>query len=216
MFTGLIEHISQIESTTPIECGKRITLDLGHLKDETKLGDSVAINGVCLTICEYQDHLACFDIMQETLNVSSFANCQQGQLVNLELAMKADGRLGGHFVQGHIDGLGEITKIHQTPDEILFWVKCPESLMKLMINKGSVAIDGISLTIVKAEKENFYVSLIPTTWEKTNIKERKIGDLVNIEADLISKWINKRLDDILENSTESSLTMEKLREQGFA
>jgi riboflavin synthase len=154
--------------------------------------------------------------MAETLRMSTLGDAKATDAVNLERAMAANGRFGGHMVQGHVDGVGTVDQIEKEGGNCILWIAAVEAIMKQMIQKGSVAIDGISLTIVKVEKKRFSVSLIPTTLQETNLHLRKRGDTVNLEIDLVSKWINKRLDQILaEEKKGGSVTWEKLRDAGF-
>ena len=215
MFTGLIESVGPIKAIDTIAVGRQFSIALGALADDTALGDSICVNGVCLTISRLNKDLAHFDIMQETLRVSTFGDLNVGQRVNLERALKADGRFGGHFVQGHVDGTGSVVEIQRSRDQHTLWIGTKPELMRLMIAKGSVTLDGVSLTIVAVEKTRFSVSLIPVTLTQTNLADRKIGDKMNLEADIISKWINQRLDQVLAKGDSGSLTLNKLQEQGF-
>lgn len=215
MFTGLIEAVGSIKSVETTAVGRKLVLPLGRLAQDTSLGDSICVNGVCLTVSALKRDTAEFDVMQETLRASGLESLAVGDRVNLERAMKADGRFGGHMVQGHVDGIGKVIEIKRDPGAWMLWVQTEPELMRLMISKGSVAIDGVSLTIVKADKQRFCVSLIPVTLEETNLSDRRVGDQVNLEADIISKWINRRLDGILTGESHDPLTLEKLIQQGF-
>ena len=216
MFTGLVESVQPVRSNRSITNGRQLCIPLGHLADDAKLGDSICVNGVCLTISKLDGETAWFDVMAETVRVSTLDDIKPGDRVNLERALMAGGRLGGHIVQGHVDGIGKIDKIDQQTGKITIRITTPPQVLRFMIDKGSVAIDGISLTIVSVEKQHFNVSIIPITWQETNLIHRKPGDQVNLEADIISKWIRTRLDQILpDTSTSGNLTLKKLQEEGF-
>ncbi len=213
MFTGLIEEICTVKSAHTTGDGMQLTIDLGKLADETKIGDSIAINGVCLTVARLQGGLAGFDVSGETLAKSTLSELKPSSEVNAERAIKAIDRLGGHFVQGHIDGtatIKAIDKLGQFAD--IKFVANPE-LLNQMIVKGSVAVDGISLTIVNMEENSFSTTIIPKTLEKTTLGKAKIGDVLNIETDIIVKIIKKQLEKILPQ--QEKLTVEKLKEIGF-
>jgi riboflavin synthase len=216
MFTGLIESVSPIKAIEATKVGKRLSIPLGFLAEDTSLGDSICVSGVCLTVSRLENDLATFDVITETLRVTTLGNLQNGERVNLERAMKADGRFGGHFVQGHVDGIATVDDIQQRADNYTLWITAESQQMQLMMVKGSVTIDGVSLTIVHVEEKRFSVSLIPTTLQETTLADRKKGDQINLEADIIGKWINQRLDAVLNNQKEKNLTLEKLQKQGFA
>ena len=216
MFTGLVEAVEPIKTNVAIVTGRRLVVPLGRLADGAGLGDSICVNGVCLTISQLRGSEAVFDIMAETVKVSTLAQLHSGEAVNLERAMAADGRFGGHIVQGHVDGVGTVEKIDQSGAQWVMWITANPALLRMMIGKGSVAIDGVSLTIVEARPDKFSVSLIPTTLEQTNLKQRKVSDRVNLEVDIISKCITKRLDEMLSGGGKKGITLEKLRERGFS
>jgi len=213
MFTGLIKAICTIKSVRQTAEGLLLTVDLGRLADETKIGDSVAINGVCLTVAKLTGSLATFDVSTETLTKSTLARLKPSSPVNAELALKATGRFGGHIVQGHADGVATIKAIdkHGQFADIKFAAN-PE-LLDQMVVKGSIAVDGISLTIANMDEGSFSASIIPETLKKTTLGKAKIGDTVNIETDIITKTIKKQLDKILPQ--KQSLTIEKLKQSGF-
>jgi len=213
MFTGLIETTCKVKSVQAGGGGIHLTIDLGKLADETKIGDSIAINGVCLTVAKLQGGLAGFDISSETLSKSTIGQLKSVSPVNVELAMKASDRFGGHIVQGHVDGVATIKAIdkHGEFADIKFAAK-PE-LLDEMVAKGAVAVDGVSLTIANMDQTTFTVALIPETLKKTTLGLAKIGDKVNVETDIINKIIKKQLEKILPK--EPQLTVEKLKELGF-
>jgi riboflavin synthase len=213
MFTGLIEAICTIRSVRQTGGGLLLTVDLGKISDESKIGDSIAINGVCLTVAKLDGKIATFDVSGETLTKSTLGRLKPSSPVNAELALKATDRFGGHFVAGHIDGTAAIKTIEKQGrfDNIKF-AASPE-LLDQMVAKGSVAVDGISLTITNIDQNSFSVALIPQTLEKTTLGKAKIGDTVNIETDIIVKTAKKQLEKILPKN--QTLTVEKLKQLGF-
>lgn len=215
MFTGIVEAVQPVTQIAQAPGGRRIAIDLGQLAEDAHLGDSICVDGVCLTISALTGTVATFDVMAETVRVSTLAQLRARTRVNLERALAANGRFGGHIVQGHVDGVGYVDQIEQDPSKHVLWIRCQPDLMAVMIPKGSVAISGVSLTIVGVEEERFSVWLIPTTLRETNLGELEPGRPVNLEADIISKWICRKLD-ALAGGKPSSLTLDKLREHGFA
>ena len=194
MFTGLVEAVSPVIANAVRSGGRRLSVDLGMLAEDSRVGDSICVNGVCLTISELGGDRAYFDAVAETVRISTLGELKVGDRVNLERAMRADGRFGGHMVQGHVDGVGRVARIDRGEAEHVMTIEAEGKLMDLMIEKGSVTVDGVSLTIVSVKGKEFGVSLIPTTLAGTNLNDRKVADKVNLEADLVSKWIRKRLD----------------------
>lgn len=191
MFSGIIQEICSVFPKSTY----RIAIPMRGKKD--KLGDSIAINGVCLTVAGVKKNgkiiNLLFDLSQETLNKTTLKNFRKGQLVNVERALRVTDALGGHIVQGHVDAVGRITKIQMKGEDRIFWFRAPKPLMKYIVPKGSIAIDGISLTVVKVKKNEFSVALIPFTLEKTNLGKSRVGDQVNLEADVLAKYISKYL-----------------------
>lgn len=198
--------------------GLSLSIDLGRLAQGVKAGDSICISGACLTLSRMAQTEASFDVIAETVRASTLALLKVADQVNLERAMPADGRFGGHIVQGHVDGVGTVERIDKAGGEHTIWITGEQELMGLMVDKGSVAIDGVSLTIVKSEPKRFSVSLIPTTLRETTISQCRTGDKVNIEADLLSKWIKKQLEAMLSagRGGKSPITVEQLRQQGYS
>ena len=222
MFTGLIEAICTVKSVRVTGGTMLLTIDLGKLApagnkrrqaDETKTGDSIAINGVCLTVAGLDSGNASFDVSGETLAKSTLGKLKPASQVNVERAMKASGRFGGHFVAGHIDGTATIKAIDRQGQFADVKFAADSELLEQMVIKGSVAVDGISLTIANMDDSSFAVALIPETLKKTTLGKAKIGDTVNIETDIIIKTIKKQLEKILPQ--EQPLTVEKLKELGF-
>jgi len=214
MFTGLIETICKVTSVRPAAGGMLLTVDLGSLSADYKVGDSIAISGVCLTIARLDGTLAAFEISPETLDKSTLGKLSPSSQVNVELAMKPTDRLGGHFVQGHVDGAARIAAIERTGEFADIKFAADPELLSQMVVKGSVAVDGISLTIAAMDSTGFRVAIIPQTLKKTTLGVAKIGDLVNIETDIIVKTIKKQLESVLGGPKET-LTTEKLRQLGF-
>jgi riboflavin synthase len=214
MFTGLIEAICVVKPVGPNAGGVSLTVDLDNLAEQCKIGDSIAINGACLTIAYLGPQLiAGFEISAETLAKTTLGKLRSGSLVNVERAMKPTDRFGGHFVQGHIDGTATIKAIKRQGGFADIEFAAQPELLSQMVVKGSVAVDGISLTIVSLSQSSFSVALIPQTLKKTTLGTAKVGDAVNIETDIIVKTIKSYLDQILPQ--KQTLTVEKLKELGF-
>jgi riboflavin synthase len=213
MFTGIIETIGKIVSASPKPGGMTLTVQLGPAAEGVKPGDSIAVNGVCLTVVELAGTAARFDVSAETLNRTTLKNNRAGQSVNLERAMSANARFGGHVVQGHIDGVGKIISIRRQGDFAVFTIEPPAQVLDEIVVKGSVALDGISLTVAAVVGKTFTVALIPETLSRTTWKQSKIGDSVNIETDILLKAVQKQREKSRPDKT--TLTEEKLREMGF-
>ena len=213
MFTGLIEAVCRVKSVNRKGASMELTVDLGKSAGQVKIGDSVAINGACLTVTRVNGQLANFDVSGETLAKSTLGELVGGSEVNVELAMKAGERFGGHFVQGHIDGIGAIRAIEKQGEFANVKFAAPAELLGQMIVKGSVAVDGISLTVAEMDAEGFSAAVIPKTLEATMLGKVKAGDKVNIETDIVVKTIKKQMENIV--GTNQGLTVEKLKELGF-
>lgn len=212
MFTGIIEEIGTVQR---IESGK-IHILAKTVLEGTKIGDSIAVNGVCLTVINITASSFTADVMPETINRSSLGKLKNGSSVNLERAMAADGRFGGHIVSGHIDGKGTIQKITKDGNAIRYRIAADKSVMRGIVEKGSVAIDGISLTVAIAQKDWFEVSMIPHTSKETILKEKHVGDIVNLENDIIGKYVERLLSfEQEEEKSNSTLTREFLLRAGF-
>ncbi|MDE5946900.1 MAG: riboflavin synthase [Oscillospiraceae bacterium] len=217
MFTGIVEEIGKV---TRIVKGSQSYLEIQAEKifSDIHIGDSIAVNGVCLTVTEFSGKTFRADVMNETFSRSSLGSLKTGSSVNLERAMPAYGRFGGHIVSGHIDGTGEIISIKKDDNAIWYKIHTSENIMKYIIEKGSVAIDGISLTVAKIENHNFSVSIIPHTEQETILSEKKVKDIVNLENDIIGKYVEKFINfsGSLENKSEKSgITMDFLAKHGF-
>lgn len=195
MFTGIVEETGVVERIKPTANSIQLTVRTGVCGKGLKLGASLAVNGCCLTVVELgkpgKTRLARFDLLKETWERTNLQYAQPGSLVNLERPLRADGQLGGHFVTGHIDGLGTIRKWERQGQDHVLDIAAPGDVMRYMVFKGSVAVDGISLTVAGVEKRGFRIWIIPHTYEVTVLRERKVGDKVNLEADLIGKYVEK-------------------------
>ncbi len=192
MFTGIIEGLGKIEKfekSTKTRSQARMMISLGKLGRGLKIGDSVAINGVCLTAINITKDIAEFEMVGETIKKTSLGSLERGDMVNIERSLKIGDRLEGHFVLGHIDGSGAILKIDKQSNQVQLWMDLPRELAKYVAKKGSVTVDGISLTVVDKIKNKFSVSIIPHTMKVTNLGLKKVGDKVNIETDILGKYI---------------------------
>lgn len=198
MFTGLVEGMGRVsELRSEGEAALRVAIEIPEfMSGEASLGESVAINGCCLTVVEFSDSLWQFQAGEETLSKTTLGNLKPGDRVNLERSLRADARLGGHFVQGHVDGTGTVSNIDRDGEWIRMAFEVPRKLSQLMVPKGSIAVDGVSLTIVDALPESFSIALIPHTLEVTTLGHRRVGDLVNLEADILGKYVLKLLQNI--------------------
>ena len=213
MFTGLIETICKVKSVRRSAESMVLTIDLGKLADESKTGDSIAINGACLTISRLQGSLASFDVSAETLAKSTLGKLKPSSEVNIERSLMASDRFGGHFVLGHVDGTATVEAIDKSGKFANIKFAAKAELLGAIVIKGSVAINGISLTIAAVDNKSFSVSIIPETLKRTTLGNVKIGDCVNIETDIIVKTIKRHLDEILPK--KQGLTAEKLRQLGY-
>jgi len=213
MFTGIIEKAGVVRAARLTSAGGVISVEIAELAEGTKLGDSIAVNGVCLTVCKLAGVVADFDVSGETVSKSSIGKLRVGSVVNLERAMKADSRFGGHIVQGHIDGTGKITAIDRKGEFAEIRFEADGALLSEIVAKGSVAIDGISLTVAKVDAKGFAVAVIPVTLKETTLAGAKVGDVVNIETDIICKTIKRQLEQMTDSGR--GLTIDKLKGMGF-
>ncbi|MDR2036176.1 MAG: riboflavin synthase [Coriobacteriales bacterium] len=193
MFTGIIEEIGVIEATKRAKLSAVLSIKGSLVIDNLQRGDSVAVDGVCLTVSELGAHSFSADVMHETLDHSTLGSLRAGSKVNLERALPAEGRFGGHIVTGHIDACGTITKIVQDDNAVWFTVKTEASLLRTIVQKGSLALNGISLTVARVTDSDFSVSIIPHTLKETTLALKKVGDQVNLETDIIGKYVEKLL-----------------------
>ena len=193
MFTGLIEAVGEVAEIKPTPGGSRIRIDAPLAPDFTA-GDSVAVNGVCLTVVAADTTGFHADVSPETMRVSTLGTLRRGALVNLERPLRADSRIGGHFVQGHVDGTATIDDIRQEGDSYWLTVKFPTELAAFIVRKGSVAVNGISLTVAGVDDRLFDVQIIPFTWSHTNLHVSKSGDVVNLECDILGKYVARSME----------------------
>lgn len=212
MFTGIVEEIGRIENIKKGTKSSVLTIKGKLVLEGIQLGDSIAVNGVCLTVTSFTAKAFTADVMHETLNRSSFLNLKVGNEVNLERAMSANGRFGGHIVSGHIDGTGKIVKIQKDDNAVWYTIKADEPIMKYIVEKGSIAIDGISLTVATLHKDSFSVSVIPHTVSQTILSLKGVGDMVNLENDVIGKYIERLLSF---DQKKNNITKEFLYVNGF-
>jgi riboflavin synthase len=214
MFTGIIEEVGRVDRIAEKNGGRRITVSSSQLVKELKKGDSIAVSGVCLTAVEITPHSFSADLAQETWKRTSFFRIKKNALVNLELPMRADGRFGGHIIQGHVDGAGKLVALDKIRGAADYWlqIEIPATLGRYVIFKGSLAIEGISLTVAKIEGTKVTAAIIPHTVKMTNLSSLKSGDPVNLEVDVIAKYVEKMMKGDKENS---SITIENLVREGF-
>jgi len=211
MFTGIVEHLAKVKGLSLKAGGAELLLDIGDAAENLKLGESIAINGACLTVKEVKGTVAGFDVSGETLTKTTLRKLRNAEKVNIERALRVGDRLGGHFVTGHVDGIGTIKEKKQSGDQCTMSFSVEKRFTDMMIEKGSVSIDGISLTIVDVVGGVFSVALIPYTLTSTTLGLKKIGDQVNIEIDMLGKWVKK----ILKKENDAGMTREQLADQGF-
>ena len=214
MFTGIVEEVGEVTRIEQKGENRRITVAAKQVPKQLAMGASVAVSGVCLTAVDIKPTSFCADLAPETWVRTSFSRMHEGALVNLELPMKADGRFGGHIMQGHVDGVGQLIAFERIKNSDNWWlhIGLPRDVEKYTVFKGSLSIEGISLTVAKLERERCTIAIIPHTVEMTNLHSLKPGDPVNLEADLVAKYVEKMMKS---ESSQSSLTIEDLVEQGF-
>lgn len=216
MFTGIIEELGKIESlSTDIDSG-RLKISSKKVLEDTNVGDSIAVNGVCLTVVDLGNDSFTADVMPETLRASNLGKLENGSLVNLERALSANGRFGGHIVSGHIDGIGYIESLREEGNATWVTISADPEILKYIVKKGSIAIDGISLTVADLTENTFSVSVIPHTGEETILLQKKVGDTVNLENDILGKYVERLLEFSNKNKNpDDDITMEFLLEHGF-
>lgn len=215
MFTGIIEELGMIQKIQSQGSTMVLTIQGKKVLDDLKLGDSIAVNGVCLTVTEYNHTSFLVDLMPETFHSTSLSGLQQGSQVNLERAMSSNGRFGGHFVSGHVDAVGQIVKRELKENAIYFDITFPREFNHLILYKGSIALDGTSLTIFGINNDQVTVSIIPHTTKESVLGKKKIGDKVNIEFDMIGKYLYSFLDKNRWQKQEGSISTDFLKENGF-
>ena len=216
MFTGIIEEVGRLERLA----GGEIAIRAKKVLEDVALGDSIAVNGICLTVTRFDEVHFTADVMPETIRRTSLAELRRGSRVNLERALTLKSRLGGHIVSGHIDGAGTIAAMKEEGNAVLLTVRASDSVLRYVVEKGSVALDGISLTVASVSAADFTVSLIPHTREITNLREKSVGSRLNIETDILGKYVEKLFPGgcALGSAApkgKDGITMDFLRQQGF-
>lgn len=215
MFTGLVEEVGRVHNIQKATKSARITILAQKVLEESKLGDSISVNGVCLTVTEFSKSTFSVDVMAETMRRSNLHQLTIGNSVNLERALRVGDRLGGHMVSGHIDGMGEIIDFTQEENAIWVTIRADADLLKYMVMKGSIAIDGISLTIALIKDNAFMVSIIPHTKEATTLLYKRAGESVNLECDMVGKYIERLLSYQNEGTEKKGIDLKFLTECGF-
>lgn len=218
MFTGIVEETGKLISLTKGSKSCVISISCLTVLEGTKIGDSIAVNGICLTVTGISSGSFTADVMNETLSRSSLGHLKPGSKVNLERAMPADGRFGGHIVSGHIDGTGTIQQIRDDDNAVWYTIQASPSILRYVVEKGSIAIDGISLTVAKVDETSFQVSVIPHTREVTALSQTAVGTEVNLENDIIGKYVDRLLQPYESNDntqSDGNITMEFLSKYGF-
>ncbi len=215
MFTGIIEEIGRLEELQRGAASASLTIQASTVLEGTRIGDSIAVNGVCLTVTRLDTSGFSAHVMHETLDRSSLSRLRPGSRVNLERAMRADGRFGGHIVAGHVDGIGSIRQIRQDDTAIWYTLAAEPQLLRYVVEKGSIALDGISLTVAQVDKSEFSVSVIPHTAAMTTLGERRPGDWVNLEVDIIGKYVEKFLSLPPQPPGQKTITLDFLTQHGF-
>ena len=217
MFTGIIESVGHIDSMQAKGSDMRVSINVAKLDmADVQLGDSIATNGVCLTVVEYSDNHYVADVSMETIKRTGFADYQAGMSVNLEKALMANSRLGGHIVSGHVDGVGEIISVHDFGQTWELWVQAPDTLAKYIAEKGSITVDGVSLTVNDIDGARFKLTLVPHTLKETIIQYYKAGTKVNLEVDVIARYLERlMLGDKAAHSNKKDISMSFLAENGY-
>ena len=193
MFTGIVEEIGKIEQTTPIAGGLNLKIAAQKITEDIRVNDSICVDGVCLTVTKFEKDNFWVDAVGATLQKTTFSSIKNSQHVNLEKSLRLNDRLGGHLVQGHVNGVGYISGIEKAGENYFFKFVIPDEIQKYLIKEGSIAINGISLTIADLTQNDIIISVIPHTWENTNLKYKKINDKVNVEIDILAKYVEKLL-----------------------
>lgn len=215
MFTGIVEEIGQIEGVIKSEKSARITIKAYKVLEDVKHGDSISTNGVCLTVTAFSKDKFTVDVMAETMRRSNLSSISKGTYVNLERALRAGDRLGGHMVSGHIDGTGAITAFDEEDNAVWLTIEASSDILKYIVQKGSIAIDGVSLTVAYIDDKVFKVSIIPHTKDATTLIKKKIGDIVNLECDMVGKYIEKFLSVKEQSPRKKSIDLNFLSDNGF-
>ena len=216
MFTGIIEEVGVVKSIRMGAQSAVITIQAEKVMEDIHVGDSIATNGVCLTVTSFDKNSYSVDVMHETLRRTNLGTLKSGSRVNLDRAMAADGRFGGHIVAGHVDDPGTITSMEKDDNAIWITIRTTPAVLKYIVEKGSIAIDGISLTVARVDDKSFAVSVIPHTGANTTLLEKKPGDTVNLETDMVGKYVEKLLRyEESKEKPQSGITMDFLKSHGF-
>jgi riboflavin synthase len=217
LFTGIIEETGIIRSLRPISAGATLVVEAGRIAPALKAGDSVAVNGICLTVVGNTGSSFSCDLSAETLRCSTLGQAREGMIVNVERPLGVGDRLGGHIVQGHVDGVGRLVSSVPRGEGVEMEFSVPAELERYLVNKGAVAVDGISLTVASLKKNAFVVAVIPYTYRVTNLRCLRPGDAVNLEGDMLAKYFERffQLGLMQEHVPKQKLTVESLREQGY-
>jgi riboflavin synthase len=202
VFTGIVEGVGRVLRVEPEGAGVLITLEVGGLAEGVRIGDSIALDGCCLTVTGREGASLRFQAVPETLACTSLGTRKPGDRINVERALRADGRLDGHIVQGHVDGTGTVTALERHGSDVRLRVRCPEEIARLLVHKGSIAVDGVALTIVEPGQDEFSVALIPHTLAVTTLADRRPGDPVNLEVDVLGKYVHAFLERRLRDRSE--------------
>lgn len=215
MFTGIVEEVGQVISLTKQAFSGSVTISASVVLEDIHLGDSIAVNGVCLTVSSFASNCFAADVMGETMRRTNLGFLKAGSFVNLERAMSASGRFGGHIVSGHIDGTGKILEQKQEENAVWLTIGAKENICRYIVEKGSIAMDGVSLTVAAINKESFQVSIIPHTRQETTLLKKKNGELVNLECDVMGKYVEKLLLPYGGKQIQSRITSDFLVDNGF-
>ena len=213
MFTGIVEEVGTVTAVARGRHSAVLTIRAQTVLEDAKVGDSIAVNGICLTVTGRTADSFTADVMHETLNCSSLAGLRPGTQVNLERAMAADGRFGGHIVSGHVDGVGRVRSLRRDDNAVWYTISAPADLLRYIVEKGSITVDGISLTVARVDEAGFSISAIPHTVARTVLRNRREGDLVNLENDIIGKYVERLLTPA--PAAQGGITREFLAQYGF-
>ncbi len=211
MFTGIIEEVGRVKAITSAQAGMRLTISSVKMRDLAKLGDSIAINGVCLTVTDILTDSMCFDAVPESMRRTTLGLLKAGDRVNLEDAVRVGEPMGGHIVQGHVDAIGTVRRLMDEGVSIRLSVDIGPDALRYVVPKGSICVDGVSLTVADLSSSGFTVAIIPTTWRETVLAERGVGNSVNIETDVLGRYVER----LLSASATSNISEESLRRAGF-
>lgn len=212
MFTGIVEEIGTVRTMTKGSNSLQLQITCEKVLEDVQIGDSIAVNGICLTVKDFKSSSFTADVMPETIKATTLQTLQIGHAINLERAMAANGRFGGHFVSGHVDGVGTITTIRPEANAIYMHIAIDKGLLKYFIDKGSVTVDGTSLTVFEVTNDGFVISLIPVTQVDSVVGQKQVGSTVNVECDLLAKYMERLL---VPKNEQNQVTLSTLKESGF-